>query len=421
VVGLLSRRRNLLYGVLDQGVFSLVNLGLNIAVAATSSSETFGALGLVLALYLLETGLVYGGIVEPYSVSAPAEGGDATRHAVAASVVLGLVLGAVHLVAAVVASGMLAAFLLAYALATPGLLVQSSARGLLVAGGKTRLAFRSNLVWAVVQVGLSIAALAAGSSVGVFVAWAAGGWASAACCLWCLRARPRVVGWRSWFRGRTKVAASWAGDYLAQHGLSQVMVFTLGAVAGLTAVSSYRGALQLTGPATVVVGGLRQVILPGAARRARAGDGSLERAITGAAVAFPAVTLVLVAPFLLLPSDAGAAMLGESWDGARAVLPWILVMRMANTAVTALSVGLRATHDYRATLVLRVAGGVSMLVGATVAGAWWGAMGASVALAIVAVILVPLWRVAFVRQAEQVGPDATVRDSGVAGRALSGP
>jgi O-antigen/teichoic acid export membrane protein len=100
-------------------------------------------------------------------------------------------------------------------------------------------------------------------------------------------------------------------------------------------------------------------------------------------------------------------MLGESWDGARAVLPWILLMRMANTAVTALSVGLRATHDYRATLLLRVAGGVSMLVSATVAGAWWGAMGASVALAIVAVILVPLWRVSFLRQAARLGRDAT--------------
>jgi O-antigen/teichoic acid export membrane protein len=407
VVGLLSRRKNLVYGVLDQGVFSLVNLGLNIAVAATSSTETFGALGLVLALYLLETGLVYGGIVEPYSVSAPVKGDDATRHAVAASVVLGLVLAGAHLLVAAVASGTLAAFLLAYALATPGLLVQSSARGLLVGLGRTRLAFQSNLVWAAVQVGLSIVALQAGSSTGIFLAWAAGGWASAAYCLWCLRTGPHVVGWRSWFRGRTRVAASWAGDYLAQHGMAQVMVFSLGAVAGLGAVSSYRGALQLTGPATVVVGGLRQVILPGAARRARAGDGSLERAITGAAVAFPAVTLVLVAPFLLLPPDAGAAMLGESWEGARAVLPWILLMRMANTAVTALSVGLRATHDYRATLLLRVAGGVSMLVSATVAGAWWGAMGASVALAIVAVILVPLWRVSFLRQAARLGRDAT--------------
>jgi hypothetical protein len=34
-------------------------------------------------------------------------------------------------------------------------------------------------------------------------------------------------------------------------------------------------------------------------------------------------------------------------------------------------------------------------------------MGASVALAIVAVILVPLWRVSFLRQAARLGRDAT--------------
>lgn len=397
---LLSRRSNLVLGVLDQGVSSITNLALNIAVASTSSSETFGALGVAITLYLLEFGVISGAIVEPYSVTEHDSAGDSTRHAVAASVAVGLLLAGAHLVAAALASGTLAAFLLAYAVATPGLVAQISGRGLLIGLGRTRVAFESNLIWAVVQLGGSALALETGSTLGLFAAWAAGGWVSAGYCLWHLRAGPRIVAWRSWFRGRTRLAASWAGEQIAQQGMAQVAVFTLGAVAGLSAVSSYRGALQLTGPATVVVGGLRQVILPGAARRARAEDGSLRRAITIVAFAFPAVSFVLVAPFLLLPDQVGGRVLGETWDGARAVLPWIIVMRMANTALAAFALGMRATHEYRATLYLRVLGGASTLVAATAAGARWGAMGASAAMAVVAVIQVPFWRAAFTRQVE---------------------
>src|SRR5690606_3303340 len=99
-----------------------------------------------------------------------------------------------------------------------------------------------------------------------------------------------------------------------------------------------------------------------------------------AAVAFPAVSFVLVAPFLLLPGDMGIRLLGETWDGARAVLPWILVMRMANTATAAFALGLRATHEYRATFSLRVLGGAATLIAATAAGARWGATGAAAAM-----------------------------------------
>lgn len=400
VVRLLSGRSNLVLGVLDQGMSSMTNLALNIAVAATSPTETFGALGVAITLYLLEYGVIYGAIIEPYSVSASTRGDDATRHAVAASVVLGLMLAGGHLVLAGLASGALAAYLFAYALATPGLVVQMTARGLLIAHGRTRTAFESNLIWAVVQGGLTVVAFAAGSTGGLFLAWVVGGWCSAGYCLWHLGTAPRIRAWRAWFRGRMRLVGSWAGENIAQLGLAQVAVFTLGAVAGLGAVASYRGALQLTGPATVVVGGLRQVILPGAARRAQARDGSLRRAVTAVAVAFPAVSLLLVGPFLLLPDAVGEWILGETWDGARAVLPWIIVMRMANTAMAAYSVGLRATHEYRATLRLRIVGGASTLVAATAAGSRWGAIGASAAMAVVAVVQVPLWRAAFARHAD---------------------
>lgn len=395
----LRGRGNLAAAVVDQGLSSLTNLGLNLAVASTSSTETFGALGLVVALYLLEVGVVYGAIVEPYSVTAPDERDRATPHAVAAALVLGLVLGAAHLLAGTFTSGDLGAFLTVYAVATPGLVVQAATRGLLIGRGQASIALRSNLLWAVVQLVLSVMALRSDSGLGLLVAWSAGAWVAAAYCTWHLGVGIGVRGWRTWFHGRGRMALSWTGDQLAQGGLSQVMVFTLGAVAGLAAVGSYRGALQLTGPVTVLVSGLRVVVLPGAARRARARDGSLRRAITRLTVGFPVMTFVLVAPLLLLPDAAGEWLLGETWSGARAVLPWLLVMRMASSATAALSVGMRATQDYRDTLYLRIGGGVSMIVAATAAGAVDGAMGASIAMAVVALAWLPLWQLSFNRRA----------------------
>lgn len=382
----------------DQGMSSLCNLGVNIAVASSSSGETYGALGLVLSLYLIEYGVVYGAVVEPYSVSSDTGSNRLTRHAVAASVVLSTALATATLAISQVASGELSTFLLAAAIATPGLLVQVAARGLLIARGLTRVTMVSNMVWAVVQFGGSIVAWHLGSSLGLYVAWAAGAWAAGAFCLWQLGVGVVVRGWRDWYRGRLRLAVSWTGDQLAQSGLSQVMVFTLGAVAGLSAVGAYRGAVQLTGPATVLVTGLRLAVLPGAARRARADDGSLTRSIAQLVVAFPLLTLVFVGPFLLVPEALGEKLLGETWADARAVLPWVLIMRMASSVTTAQSIGMRALHDYRDTIRLRVLGGVATVVFCTAAGAVYGALGAAMALAFVSVLLIPLWHRALGRQ-----------------------
>jgi O-antigen/teichoic acid export membrane protein len=367
-------------------------------VASTSSSDTFGALGLVLSLYLLEFGVVYGAIVEPYTVADHDDHDRAASNALAAALTLSLLLALGTCGASLLASGQLAVFLVVTGLATPGLLLQVAARGLLIARGRTGLTMSSNLVWAGVQVALSVVAWQAGSSLGFYLAWVAGAWASAVFCLLRLGVPVRVRGWRDWFRTRRQLALSWTGDQLAQSGLAQITVFTLGAVAGLSAVGAFRGALQLTGPATVVVTGLRLVMLPGAARRARASDGSLDRGVKLLALGFPLLTLLLVAPFLLIPTSLGEQILGETWTEARAVLPWVLVMRMASTVTTAQSIGMRAMHDYRATLRLRLLGGVATVVLCTAAGAVGGAMGASIALAVVSLLLIPLWQRSLERQ-----------------------
>jgi O-antigen/teichoic acid export membrane protein len=409
----LRGRSNLMFGVADQGVSSLTNLGLNVAVAATSSTETYGALGLVMALYLLEFGVVYGAVVEPYSVVSNDERRRTTGSAVAAATVVGCVLTAVHLLVAAVASGVVSTYMLAFALATPGLILQVAARGVLIAQGRSRVALVSNVAWGVVQVVLTGAAIGLDFNLGIFLAWAAGAWTSAAVCLWSARTAPRLRSWRSWFEGRLRLAVSWTGDHLAQSGLAQILVFCLLAVAGLNAVGAYRGALQFAGPATVVVAGIRQVFLPGAARRARSADDSLRRAIDQLALLFPLVTLVLVGPFLLVPTALGEAAFGDTWAGARAVLPWIIVMRMATSAGTAFATGLRATHEVRATLYLRVGGGTATLATATVAGALHGASGAAAAMAVVAIVLVPLWWRAFTRRAREYRTEMRLRAEAV--------
>lgn len=390
--GRLGGRARALAAVTDQGVSSVTNLALSLLVARISSPEAFGALGIVTAVYLLEVGLSRGAISDPYTVLSAGYEDDRRRDAISAAFRTGLALSAVHALAGLLFDGSLRTFLLTYAALTLGLVVQDAARMMLIANGLVAQALVSNLLWAAVQVALSGFAIAADSGQLILVAWAVGGWVSAAYCLFRLGCWPLAQGdWRRWFRDHRRLALSWSAEQISQNGLFQMLMWTIGLVAGLEAVGSYRGALVLVGPATIVIGGLLQLLLRSATQRARAGGGVLAPFVGRTTAELGALSSLVLLPLLLIPDTVGEWLLGESWDGARTVLPYAIAARILASMVAGLVLGLRATAEYRTMLKLRLASGFVILAAGTAAAAMWDVVAASAAVAAVNLVSLPLW------------------------------
>lgn len=393
----LGRLLNPVVAVVDQGMSSATNLALAVVVASTGTRVEFGALGLVSALYLFEIALIRGGVGSLYMVMPPEVRRTQRREAVGAATWIGLLLGALTVPAGVLAGGSLRGFLLAYALLTPGLIVQDSARYMLYAERQAPLNLRSNIIWAIVQALATLVALAEGSPIGLLFAWGVGGWASAAYSLVQLRCPPWPSGLTAWFRGRVKHALSWITDGFVQQGIAQLLVWTIGAVAGLRAVGAYRGAVVLTGPATVIIGGLGLgVVLPAAVRRAHRPDGTLERFVTRRVVpGFTLAAVIVLVPLLVLPDQVGEFLLNDTWEASRDLMPVIVAGRILNVMTLGPVLGMRALADRKWSLYLRLLSGGSMLVGATGAAVRWGATGAATALMVISAVLLPLWWIAF--------------------------
>jgi O-antigen/teichoic acid export membrane protein len=395
----ITRHSTHLIAVADQATSSATNLALNILVAGIAAPEVFGAVGLASALYLLETGVVRGAVADPYTVLSTESSVDQRRAAVGTATAIGLGLAGVHIAAGLLVDGPLRSVLLTFGLVTPALVLQDVVRMMLYAHRQPLLAFESNLIWAVVQAALSGVALAVGSPTGLVVAWGLGAGASAVYCLRQLGCAPWPMRWMSWFRGRSQLAVSWATDHFAQQGVAQVLVWMIGIVAGLEAVASYRGAVVLTGPVTVMIAGLaRGVVLPASVRRARRDDASLEHFILLNVIPVFAVgAVLLLVPLLLLPQGVGELLLAETWEGARRILPLVIVARVLNATTLGLVLGMRATAEHRLSLRLRLVSGAVTLGGATTAAAWWGVTGGAAALALISLLFLPAWAWAFFR------------------------
>lgn len=411
-----ARHVKALAAVTDQGVSSVTNLALSLLVARISAPEAFGALGIVTALYLLEVGLIRGAVADPYTVLSAGYEDDRRRDAVSAAFRIGLALSAVHASVAVLFDGSLRTFLLTYAILTTGLLVQDAARMMLIANGRVRDALVSNLLWAVVQAILSGFAVASDSGPAILVAWAAGGWVSAAYCLRQLGCWPLARGdWRQWFRGHRRLALSWSTEHVSQQGLFQVLMWTIGIVAGLESVASYRGALVLVGPATIVIGGLLHVLLRASVQRARAGGGLLAPFVARNTLGLGVLSSIVLLPLMLIPDTAGEWILGASWDGARTVLPYAIAARILAAMVAGLVLGLRATAEHRTMVKLRLVSGFVTLAAGTAAAAVWDVVAASAVVVAVTLLSLPFWVLAFHRHvrryelvpADEEGPAVT--------------
>jgi O-antigen/teichoic acid export membrane protein len=381
------------WGIADQAFSSLTNFALGVVVARSTDPAGFGAFGLAFATYLVAMNVSRALAAEPLMVRYSGVPADqwraATRRALGVAAVTGAGLGLLCLLASLTLHGPLRAVMAALGVALPGLLVQDAWRFAFFAAKRGRSAFVNDLVWALVQFpALALVIWSGHGSVSALtLAW--GGAATLAGLYGIAQARalPRPLATSEWLREHRSLAYRFLAELMALSGTAQLVLFGIGAIAGLQAVGSIRGAQMLLGPAYVLSIGMRLVAIPHAIEvRRRSPERLLATCLTmsvGLAGATAAWGLALFA----IPGDVGSRILGSSWEGAHAVLVAV-TLAMAFSAVSlGASTGLRAMADAKRSLRARFAASAAYLalgiggaaVGASAAA--WGLAAGSVCTA----------------------------------------
>jgi O-antigen/teichoic acid export membrane protein len=144
---------------------------------------------------------------------------------------------------------------------------------------------------------------------------------------------------------------------LAGTAASLAVTGVVGAVLSPAAVGSLRGASTFIGPLNVMMAFVSLGMTPVLVRRARSRDLRFCLAVAGTVLS---VVCAWAAVVLLLPDAWGRAVLGDSWAGARSVLPWTLLEYAALGVASASTLGLKVRQEAR--MLVRQKAVVSVLV-----------------------------------------------------------
>lgn len=399
--GLASTGRRLGWGVADQGLVSLINFEIGVAVARSVAPREFGVFALLFAAYLVASGLNRAFSCEPLAIRF--SGSDVERWqeqasaAVGTALAFGVVAGLTFAIAALFLPPGAASAWWALALGLPGLLVQDCCRYAFFSSRRGGSAFAGDVIWAagVTVAIVSLAWFGRGGLVAYVASWSGAGTVAAVFSSWWGGLRPRP--WRapSWFREHADLVWRYAFEFLAGGGAMQLAFYGVGATAGLAAVGALRAAQLVLGPLQVVLAGMGVVSLPEAARLTRDSRSSLRIAMSGLSGFFVAASAVWLAAILCVPDEWGRGLLKSGWTSGRAVVvPMGLALAGIGAAHGAIT-GLRALAAARSSLKARLLATPLIICGG-VGGALVGQeQGAAIGLAIASWVAVIPWWAAF--------------------------
>ncbi|MEX1294747.1 MAG: hypothetical protein AB1Z67_01115 [Candidatus Limnocylindrales bacterium] len=377
----------------DQLTWSLTNFALSITIARSVSVEEFGEFTLVYWTYLLllNLGRAFGS--HPLWVVASHVGGERWRNALADSVgfvlVISVVIGLGLIGVGLALGGPVLAFS-ALGLGLPGLLVHDSYRFGMIADGRARLSFGSDLTWAIVMgilLGVFVFGGASGGVPVLILIWAAGAYAGALYAMWACGVLPSPRRARAWLRDNARLIPGFSVAGLSEPVAQTAIQFILAATVGLAAVGAIRAGQLLMSPITVAFQGVFAVLGPEASKLLREQRSSFARRMAAIAALLASLSLAYGLVALLLPGSIGQSLLGDSWDHARDVLPFLIVVVAANGAASAASLGLLVGGAANTLAKLAVTTYSLMVLCAVVGGVVAGTTGAAAGLALAYIVL----------------------------------
>jgi O-antigen/teichoic acid export membrane protein len=398
----------------------MTNFLLSLVVARSVSSEEFGAFAVAFAVFTIAMGISRAFGTDPLTIRFSAVSEDEWRHATGKATGTALVVGCVGGIAVLAVAGLLSgplrSNLAAVALCLPALMLQDAWRFAFFAKGRPSWATVNDAVWAAALLGAFVLLLVGDvDSAWPFVAgWGAASLVAALVGVAQAQTWPSLAAVRGWVSGNRRLSPSLFGDYAVSTGVRQVVLFGMGALAGLDAVGGFRGATIMFGPVQVVTMGMATLALPEGARL-------LPRSARTMVLGMAAISLVGagvagawgLAVWLGTPRSLGLELLGDTWDLTRPVLPATAVLIAATAAASGAISGLRVLERARAGFVIRLAAAPFML-GGGLAGAWLGgASGAMWGLAVPMVVSAAAWWRSLLGAASEIDAERSTADAGV--------
>jgi O-antigen/teichoic acid export membrane protein len=382
------------WGGLDQGLSSLTNFVLSVAVARRVSVDDFGAFSIAFATFLVllaaSRSIASIPLTITYSVTDDVEWRRATMASTGTTVAFALVAGGLLAVAGAALGGTVGGALLVLGLTLMPLLLQDAWRFAFFAARRGRAAFANDLVWALALIPAVIWANQAGSLNAWILGWAAAGGAGGIFGIWQTRLWPRPTRTLAWLRENRKLVPQLVAENVVQTGTSYVTVLAITLVAGLRTVAALRAAQVLMNALNVATSGVLLFAVPEAVAMVRTSVSRLWRYCTIIGGGLFSVSLAWGLLLLILPDQLGHDLLGDTWQSAAMVLLPIAISSTAVGARIGPIVGLRALALVDASLraqavssLLQIAGGVVGAYLAEAAGAAWGMAIASVSATVI--------------------------------------
>jgi hypothetical protein len=401
-----TRRRML--AMSDQAASGLPQILLTVLAARYFQSvRLFAAIGLAMVAYYLVIGGIRAVIGETllslYSHEPPRVRRRVVADLQGASLFLGALAGVGLGVVSIVLGGPSGAALLALGLFMPLLMMEDAWRYVFIVD-RPGAAVTIDVVWVLTTaVGLSLAP--AGMGVGWFVGmWGLGGalgaLLGAALGWWGSPGRPHP--WR-WLLQHRSACSLYFGEFLTSRAVAPFTQTALAGIAGMAALGAVRASLVFFGPLFTLQGGMYLVAVPDGAKARNAPRQMLRMMMVVAALS-AGVAAVWTAVGLLLPDSAGRGLLGPTWDDAEALVLPMGVMLIAATLFSGALFGLRALGDARRSFLCRLRTAPGHLVLPLAGGAYDGARGFALGLALAEAIAAVVWWRAFVQALHEIEP-----------------
>ena len=370
----------------DQALSSATNFIATVVVARSVRADEFGAFATGMVIFYLVLAVQRALVSTPLTirVSARSEQAGEVAACVAAAVITGAVAGVLLAGVGVVVGGHLGGVLCVIGVLMPGLCTQDTWRFVFFTVGRPAAALANDLLWAVVLVGgLAVAARGDPSLALLAAIWAAAACIAAVAGGYQSRVKPAWRDGGRYVRRHGDLGWRYAVESVITNGSWVVATLALGAAVGTAAVGSLRGAQTLFGPWTTLQAGVGMAAVPEGARLLTRRPAALRPVLLVVSGGLAASALGWGAVLLVLPGRWGEALLGETWPGARDLLPAVIVMMIGQGMFTGGFVGLRVLAAARETLRLRVAAvtvsfGAALvggLTGGVTGGAWGIALG----------------------------------------------
>ncbi len=338
------------WGLADQAMSSLSNAALSFYVARELGTLEFGAFSIVYVTYSFALNASRGLATEPLLVRFSHAKILPWRWAVArstgTSVIAGLAMGICALLAGATLSGTLGMAFIALGLTLPGLMLQDSWRYAFFALGRGGQSFLNDTAWTVAMFcGIVVLHVLHYRSVFWFVlTW--GLTATFAACLGPLQARviPRPLSALEWMTRNRDLGPRFLAENTSNAGATQLRIYCIGGIAGLSTVAYVQAAGLLMGPFLVVFMGISIVTVPEAARILRNSPHHLRRycLLVGGGLA-AACALWGIALLIAIPRGLGVLLLGAPlWKYAYPlVIPYTITV-MGSCLTDGASAGLHA-------------------------------------------------------------------------------